>query len=269
MPELPEVEAVCRKLRVQARGARIVRMRVERPGIVQPQSKTKIEREVADCVLEDVERRGKNILLRLSGGRVLRVHLRMTGNLYVIPNVRFRPSGTRVWWEMEGGRGLVFEDSRALGKVHLYSAGELEQALENVGVEPLSEEFTEAWFVTAARRSRKPAKLFLMDQQYVAGLGNIYAAEALFRARVHPERPVCGVSKPKLAALHSAIRSVLEEALASAELAYAEPGRFVEGESFARAVYGREAEPCVRCGGRIRRIAQGGRSTYFCAGCQR
>ncbi|MCC6344093.1 MAG: DNA-formamidopyrimidine glycosylase [Bryobacterales bacterium] len=269
MPELPEVEAVCRKLRAGARGARLLRMHVERPGAVRPQARRRIEREAAGCVIEAVERRGKNILLRLSGDRVLHVHLRMTGRLYVIPDARNRPSATRVWWEMEDGRGLVFEDSRALGKVHLYSAGELEKMLGKVGVEPLSEEFTGDWFVMAARRSRKPAKLFLMDQRYVAGLGNIYAAEALFLARVDPRRPVNGISKPKLEALHSAIRSVIEEAIVSAGHAYAGPGRIAEGERFARAVYGRESEPCVRCGAKIRRIWQGGRSTYFCAGCQR
>jgi len=121
MPELPEVEAVCGGLRARARGARIVRMRVERPVVARPRDSGRIEREVAGCVLEDVGSRGKNILPRLSGERVVHIHLRMTGNLYAVPDARFLPSGTRAWWRMEDGRILVFEDSRALGKVHLCS----------------------------------------------------------------------------------------------------------------------------------------------------
>ncbi|HUQ91706.1 MAG TPA: bifunctional DNA-formamidopyrimidine glycosylase/DNA-(apurinic or apyrimidinic site) lyase [Bryobacteraceae bacterium] len=269
MPELPEVEAICRKLRAEALGARIVRLHIERPSAVRPQSVDAVEGPVAGRVLDAVIRRGKNILLHLSGGLVVRVHLRMTGKLYVAPDVRFRPASTRAWMELDGGRGLVFADSRALGKLHLHTAAEMEGVLDGVGMEPLSPEFTLAWFLEVAGRSRKPAKLFLMDQQHIAGLGNIYAAEALHRARVNPVRPLAGLRRPKLQALYTAIREVVEEAVGSAVLAYSEPGRFEEAEGFSCAVYGREGEPCFRCGRSIRRIRQGGRSTYYCPGCQR
>lgn len=268
VPELPEVEAVCRKLRV-VEGARVVQMRFVRASLARPQRASKIEEKVAGAVIAKVARRGKNILLWLDSGSALHVHLRMTGNLFVVPDVRFRGNGARVWMELEGGRGVIYEDPRALGKIHLLTGAEVEEKLSDVGMEPLADAFTVEFLAAHAARSRKPAKLFLMDQRYVAGLGNIYVAEALFRARIHPERPVCELRKPKMAALHGAIREVIAEAMDSAAAAYSEPGEFREGESFDCAVYDREGEPCVRCRRKIARIAQGGRSTYFCPGCQK
>ncbi len=269
MPELPEVEAICRKLRRQVTGLRITGGCVERPSVTRPQKPHWILSRVVGRVMDSVERRGKHILLQLSGGWVLLIHLRMTGNLVVVPDVRFRSPAVRAWLEMEGGRGLVFEDPRALGRMRLLRPGEDRTALEAVGVEPLSSEFTSEQFLMIASRSRLPAKLFLMDQGRVAGLGNIYAAEALFRAGIHPARPMHRIRRARLEALHGHIIAVLEEAVASAEHAYEAPGRLLETEEFVCAVYGRRGEHCLRCGRCIRRMPQGGRSTYYCPGCQR
>ncbi|MDX1983107.1 MAG: bifunctional DNA-formamidopyrimidine glycosylase/DNA-(apurinic or apyrimidinic site) lyase [Bryobacteraceae bacterium] len=269
MPELPEVEAVCRKLRSESAGARVITMRFLRPNVIAPQNAREVESELAGAHLQSVDRRGKNILLRFSADRTLHVHLRMTGNLYVIADVRFRPASTRAWFELDDGRGIIFDDPRNLGRMRLYRSAELDAALGKLGVEPLSAEFSPAFFHTAASRSRLPAKLFLMDQRYVAGLGNIYAAEALFRAGIHPGRIISGLRRPKLLALHHAIVEVLRQAVESAVLAYSKPAGFTEAESFPCAVYDREGEPCERCRRKIKRIAQGGRSTYYCPGCQR
>lgn len=269
MPELPEVEAVCRKLRADGAGRRIVQARIERAGITRPQSASWIEEAMTGRRMETVERRGKNILLHLDGDLVAHIHLRMTGNLYVVPDVRFRPVAARAWWELEGGKGLIFEDPRALGRVHVHRAEALDALFAGVGVEPLADAFTVEHLRARAKGCRKPAKLFLMDQKHVAGLGNIYAAEALFRAGIHPARGIGGISAARIASLHAAIREVMHEAVASAVLAYAAPGRFAEAGSFDTAVYDREGGPCRRCGRKIRRIPQGGRSTYFCPGCQR
>ncbi|MBI3210571.1 MAG: bifunctional DNA-formamidopyrimidine glycosylase/DNA-(apurinic or apyrimidinic site) lyase [Candidatus Solibacter usitatus] len=269
MPELPEVEAVCRKLRAEARGLRMERVCVERPGIIRPQKRARFERELTGARIEDVVRRAKNILLMIGEGRALHVHLRMTGNLFVVPDARLRPAATRVWMELEGGSGLIFEDQRALGTMRLLSAAGVRALMDACGCEPLSAEFTKERFAALAAASRQPAKLFLMDQRHVAGLGNIYAAEALFRARIHPRHPMNRLTRAKLHGLREAIVDVLTEGLISAELAYSKPGRFTEGEEFACAVYDREGEPCVNCAARIRRIPQGGRSTYFCPRCQR
>jgi formamidopyrimidine-DNA glycosylase len=269
MPELPEVETVCRRLREAAIGAEIARARVFRPGTVKPQAPASVSRRITGRRIEAVVRRGKNIFVQFSGGAVVRVHLRMTGNLRVIPDARLYPATTRVLLAFSDGRGLIFDDPRALGVLHVCGAREAAQIAGKLGPEPLSPEFTPEVFAGIARRSKKPAKLFLMDQGHVAGLGNIYAAEALFRARIHPARPVNRLSRRKLDALHVAIVSVLKQALTSVYKAYRGPDGIGGGGDFPVRVYGREGEPCLVCGRSIRSIPQGGRSTYFCPGCQR
>jgi len=264
MPELPEVEAVCRKLRGAVTGARIVEARVLRCGTA------RVAEQAAGRTLRAVERRGKHILLRLSGGVTIHTHLRMSGNLYVIPDHRLHSVYARVVFELRGGQGIVLEDKRVLARMDALSDEEINSRLDReLGPEPLSESFTPEQFVAHARSSRQPAKLFLMDQGNVAGLGNIYAAEALFRARIDPRKAMARVSPVKLRGLHGIIVSVLSDAVESAVAAYAGPGAFHSEENFPVAVYDREGEPCMTCRRRIVKIPQGGRSTYFCPGCQR
>ncbi len=269
MPELPEVEAVRRKVRRQAKGAAIVSATILRPGMTHPQDPALVAREAAGRTIREVERRAKNLLLRLSGGVTVRIHLRMTGNVYVVPDARLRPATVRAWFELAGGEGLVLDDPRALGRITLHTDAELSELLADLGPEPLSGEFTVEYLAGRAGASRKPAKLYLMDQTEIAGLGNIYAAEALFRARIGPTRPMNSLRRPKIAALHTAIVDILTDAVQSACTAYARPGRLLEAESFQPSVYDREGEPCFVCRRTIRRIPQGGRSTYYCPGCQR
>jgi formamidopyrimidine-DNA glycosylase len=218
--------------------------------------------------IDGIERRGKNILVVLSGGLTMLVHLRMTGNLYVIPDSRLRTAGSSAWFELDDGRGLVFEDMRGLGALRIYEAAGLRKLLAGLGPEPLGREFTAEAFIESAAGSRQPAKLFLMDQRRVAGLGNIYAAEALFAAGIDPRKPIGSVSARRLRVLRNEIVRVLRDAVRSASKAYSRPGGFQEAEDFPLAVYGRETERCGRCGGLIHRITQGGRSTYFCPKCQ-
>ena len=265
MPELPEVEAVCRKLRREALGSIIAGAVVLRPGSVTPQNPADLNEAIGKSILK-IERRGKNILLHLSGGLALRVHLRMTGNLFVIPDARFHSEQVRVYFRFRDGRGLVFEDGRALGRVNIHEKAALAGLMEQVGIEPLSNGFTAAKLLAMAKASRKPAKLFLMDQQHIAGMGNIYAAEALFRARINPRQPVNSVVKRKIEALHKAIIDVLREAIKDAVRSYSKPGSYQEMNL---AVYDRKGEPCNVCRKTIERIVQGGRSTYYCPGCQR
>lgn len=269
MPELPEVEAVCRKLRREAAGCKVVEVGIQRPNVVAPDPPHHVAGTLSGRVISAVERRGKNIFLIFDGGWALHVHLRMTGNLYVIPDVRLRVAAARAWFELDRGRALIFEDPRNLGRMRLYPHAELQNLYAQAGMEPLSRSFTADWLAQAAKGSAKPAKLFLMEQNPLAGLGNIYAAEALFRSKIDPRKPIGRLRRPKIDALHGAIVEVLSEGVESAVLAYSKPGVFQEAESFPCAVYGREGEPCTRCGRRIKRIAQGGRSTYFCSGCQR
>jgi formamidopyrimidine-DNA glycosylase len=259
MPELPEVEAVCRRLRRDALHAEVASVKILRPNVTRPQLAGTVEKRAAGRSIEAIRRRGKNILIDLSGPEVLHIHLRMTGNLLVIPDARFHSAYTRAIFAFTDGRALVFDDPRLLGKIWIG-----EERLGRIGREPLDPSFTVGVFEAIAKKSRKPAKLFLLDQTQVAGVGNIYAAEALFRARIDPRRALSGVSKARRAALHAAIIDVLTEAVAESDRVYNAPG-----DDFPSDVYGREGEPCHRCGALIRRIPQGSRSTYFCPSCQK
>ena len=263
MPELPEVEAVAERLRRAH-----LHNTITACGQFRPTTMTGGEKAVGRR-LDHIDRRGKNLLLRFTDGAFLRVHLKMTGNLAVIPDARLRTSAMRAWFELDDGRAVVLDDPRALGRISFHEKQEEPQLFRALGPEPFSEDFTPAHLIHAAKATPKPVKLLLMEQKAVAGLGNIYAAEALFQAGIHPARPARGISKAKLAALHQAILEVLALALASAEAAYETPGEFTEGEFFPRAVYGRKGEPCLRCKTPIRRILQGGRSTYYCPKCQK
>jgi formamidopyrimidine-DNA glycosylase len=265
MPEMPEVEAVCRRLRREAEGVSIVRLRILRAGIVAPQTPAEVEECCSRVRLERIERRGKNIFLHLSGSSVLHVHLRMTGNLTVIPDHRFVVAPARAVWEFADGRGMVFEDPRALGRIRLLGA----DALPVLGWDPLDTGFTVDALAALAAGSRRPAKLFLLDQSLVAGLGNIYAGEALFRAGIDPRRAMGTLRRPRLKRLHEAIVTVMREAVETASALYALPGRMLEAERETLLVYGREGAPCRICGSTVKRLAQGGRSTYYCGHCQR
>ena len=267
MPELPEVEAVCRRLRETLRSPRIFELRISRASITRPQSPDEVAGQCRGRRIAEVARLGKNILLHLDDGHFLRVHLRMTGNLYVVPDARFQQIGGRAQFRMSDNSAIVFDDPRALGKIHLHDSGGLADLRDEIGPEP--RELSAPQFAEAAKSTRLPVKLFLMDQKRIAGLGNIYAAECLFRARIHPARPANSLSRATLARLHGKAVEVLAEGMESAWKAYAAPGAFAEGETFAVEVYDREGEPCGRCRRKIRRMRQGGRSTYFCPGCQR
>jgi formamidopyrimidine-DNA glycosylase len=263
MPELPEVEAVCRALRPSV-GRRIVSARVLRCAT------PRVNRGVRNRLIESIDRRGKHILIRLEGGRTLTVHLRMSGDLFRVSDHQILPAAARVIFELDDGSTIVLEDRRALARVDLGLTQAIDAKIaRELGMEPLSTECTAEWFVNIAKRSRLPAKRFLMDQRHVAGLGNIYAAEALFHARIDPRKAMGTLSRDKLRALHTAIVSVLKDAVQSAWNAYSGPGQFAEAETFPLAVFGREGEVCRRCRKVIRRIVQSGRSTYFCPGCQR
>ena len=265
MPELPEVEAVCRILRTEAVGSLIRSVHVLRPRSIHPQTLEDAARAEGAKILR-VERRAKNILIPLSNGFSIRIHLGMTGNACVAPDARLLAASVRVLFELKDGRGLVLEDSRVFGRVHVLTGEQVDALDESLGMEPLSRKFTAARLLEWARATVKPAKIFLMDQNVVAGLGNIYSAEALFLARINPRQPMKKIKAEKITALHAAIQQVLRKAIRRTTRAYRKPGYFEDSDF---QVYGREGEPCPRCRTAIRRIEQAGRSTYFCPRCQR
>jgi formamidopyrimidine-DNA glycosylase len=263
MPELPEVEAVAARLRRAH-----LHHTITACGQFRPTTMTGGEKAIGRRIAA-IGRRGKNLLLRLDTGAFLRVHLKMTGNLTVIPDACLRPSTIRAWFALDDGRAVVLDDPRALGRITFHEKQEEPGLFRNLGPEPFSDEFTPQHLIQSAKSTPKPIKLLLMEQKAVVGLGNIYAAEALFQAGIHPAKRSNRITKPRLIALHQSIQQTLALAMASAEMAYEAPGAFAEGELFPLAVYGREAQPCPRCQTPIRRIPQSGRSTYYCPRCQK
>lgn len=260
MPELPEVETIVRGLRAAITGARIEKLQVIDPRIALP------EKEIIGKRIAAVDRRGKYIVLSLAPSGALIFHLRMSGRL-----VRVCAEGegrySRLVLHLDDGV-LRFVNPRRLGTVE-YSADGFPHEL---GVEPFSPAFSLRRLRALLAKSRGPIKPFLMDQRKIAGLGNIYASEALWRAGIDPRRPANTITAPEARSLRSGILSVLKDAIEHMGTTFSDY-RDSEGNKgdFQRflAVYGKEGEPCPRCGTMIERVKQAGRSTYFCPGCQK
>jgi formamidopyrimidine-DNA glycosylase len=287
MPELPEVETVCRQLEPELEGRRIEALEVLDERWSRPVPAAELESAVAGATIEGLGRRGKYLLLALDGGRTLVMHLRMTGNLVLVEGEEMLdPSEGRRLYESErstsarhlrarfvldDGRELWFTDPRRFGEAFLIDDAGLPERFERLGVEPLSPEFTaEALGGIAAGRTA-PLKSFLLDQSGIAGVGNIYADEALYRARLHPLSPAGSMKPEHLAALRDAVVAALEAGIdgGGASIDDYRDGRGERGTMQERfLVHTREGEPCPSCGGEIVRIVLGGRSTYFCPSCQ-
>jgi formamidopyrimidine-DNA glycosylase len=288
MPELPEVETVCRQLEPELEGRRIERLEVLDERWTRPVAPAIVERAVAGRTIEGLGRRGKYLLLELDGGRTLVMHLRMTGNLVLVEGEeKVDPSeGMRLYegerstserhlrarFLLDDGRELWFTDPRRFGEAFLVDDDGLAARFEKLGVEPLSAEFTPEVLGERAAGRSAPLKSFLLDQSHVAGVGNIYADEALFRARLHPLSPAGSMKPEHLSALRDAVVEALEAGLThgGASIDDYRDGRGEKGgmqNEFL--VHTREGEPCPRCDdGTVERIVVSGRSTYFCPACQ-
>lgn len=261
MPELPEVELAAERLRRVAAGQRIQVVRVRHPALRRQLRRRDIARLVG-ARIERVERRAKFQLLHLDSGDTLVAHFRMTGDWHLDEVGAVLPRFARAVFELDNGVRIVLDDPRALSSLRVAPTASI--PLPPLGPDPLSRAFTAAALGARLARRAGPIKPALLDQSVAAGVGNIYASEALWRAGVHPETPGRALSADAVRSLAAAIRSVLRAALVRAE-------RY-RGASGARDsrfdVYDREGEPCRRCGTSIRRLVQGGRSTYFCPRCQ-
>jgi formamidopyrimidine-DNA glycosylase len=274
MPELPEVEIVTRRLHQLIAGQTISRARLFRKGLAPEHTPRQFQGLLRAATIREVTRRGKHILAHLSNGRTLITHLRMTGRFFYLPeDADPTPHMHAAFW-FAAGTKLLFDDQRHFGMMLVAPTDELDRVkpLVRLAPEPFSPAFTPESLHATLRRSRQPIKLALLDQTKVLGLGNIYAAEALHRAGIHPQLSADRLSKPRAGSLHREIVAVLGEAIAN-DVAFdgrygdldASYGRY---ETLAR-VYEREDQPCLACNTAIRRITQGGRSTYFCPRCQR
>ena len=274
MPELPEVEHVVRALRPVVTGRRILAAELNLKRTVPELSRAAFARQLRDAVITGVGRRGKYILFELEQGRLLTTHLRMTGKFVSLTTDESLPPYAHVVFYLDDERRLVFCDMRQFGRMRLIkSVQQLPKELSTLAPEPLSDEFTEEYFLETLARSRRSLKQLLLDQTRVLGLGNIYAVEALFLAGVNPLKPANKLSKPRARKLYQAIRQILHEAIEAGstlqiDIADGNARYFGTPERFWR-VYEREGEPCVTCGTRIKRIVHGGRSTYYCPRCQK
>ena len=287
MPELPEVETVVRQLEPELEGRRIESLEVLDARWSRPVPPAQLGDAVAGSLIGGLDRRGKYILMRLAGGRTLVMHLRMTGNLVLVEgeDVIDPSEGRRLYegerstsarhlrarFRLDDGRELWFTDPRRFGEAFLVEDAALPERFARLGVEPLSPEFTPEALGRMAAGRRAPLKSFLLDQSGVAGVGNIYADEALFRARLHPLSPAGSMRPPHLEALRDAVVAALEAGIDGGG-ASIDDYRDARGEKGTMQdeflVHTREGEPCPACGTEIKRIVVSGRSTYFCPSCQ-
>ncbi len=279
MPELPEVETVMRGLRARLEGHRIVHVAVNRPDMRWPLPKGLAERLTGATVLS-FRRRAKYILMRISGGDSVLIHLGMSGRIVLTPGApNAAVAHEHLVLETDNGWRMGFVDPRRFGSVDLVPTvkEDAHRLLAGMGPEPLDDSFSVATLNAALKGKRTPIKAALLDQSIVAGLGNIYVCEALFRARISPLRLAYTVPGARAARLVPAIKATLTEAIkagGSSLRDYVQPDGELGYFQHAWKVYGREGEPCEACPGEpkcdgIRRIVQSGRSTFYCATLQR
>jgi formamidopyrimidine-DNA glycosylase len=276
MPELPEVEAVAQALQPLVEGGRIRCARVIHPIAVRPssgrgakQAAAQLARNTRGQRIPSVYRRGKYLILELERGALV-LHFRLDGHLVWFDS---REISGHIDVALETDRGtLGFVDRRHFGRVQWVESPECIPGIRSLGADPLSPGFTLKHFIDLLGASTRPLKLFLLDQAKVAGIGNIYSSEAMWRARVNPRRRAHRLSAPEARRLHKSIVDVLHRALECCRNPapdFRDPSWWFQGLERILRVYDREGKACRRCGSVIRRIEQGGRSTFFCAKCQR
>src|SRR5215212_7184896 len=269
MPELPEVETVVRDLRPLITGATIVDATTLWARTLRAIDPETFADGVAGRRIEGVGRRAKQIVVELSGGGFLTIHLKMTGQLFVVPQGGSEDPYVRLVLSLEDGREIRFRDIRKFGKVGLYLAED--DPFAKIGPEPLADAFTVGVFRRRLRARKGRLKPLLLDQTFVAGVGNIYADEALWAARLHPLRSARSLKPPDERRLWLEIRRILAEAVirrGSSIDDYTAPDGDGEMQDHL-AVYQRTGERCLRCGRPIKRIVVGSRATHFCSWCQR
>jgi formamidopyrimidine-DNA glycosylase len=271
MPELPEVEVIRRGLAPRMVGRRVLRVC---PGekLLRRQSPAEdLRRWLTGRLLTGLRRRGKYLIFEFEAGVRLLVHLGMTGHLLLAPAPYPPLPHVHLVLELEGGLDLALQDVRRFGQVLVFAPREPLAPLEHAGREPFSPRLTPAWLADRARGRSRPIKNFLLDGTVLAGIGNIYACEILFAARLHPATPVSLLSPADWERVLRETRRILRAAIRKGGTTVAnyldsrgESGLF----QLELQVYGRAGEPCTRCGAPIQRLVQAGRSTFFCPRCQ-
>lgn len=273
MPELPEVETVRRSIQPRLVGQTLTGVQLQSfPGVLGDDPDRTIAGLLGETIL-DVRRRGKYLILPLADGDSIVVHLRMTGQLQIAnrgdPPFRFE----HVALQLENGVDLRFADQRKFGRVLVVGEPAIVALDHRLGPEPLSSAFTSRYLSSVTHKRTAKIKSLILDQAVIAGLGNIYADEALFRAKIHPERPAMELTRQESGTLHRAIRTVLRESIERRGTTFSS---FIDGHGMAGAngpnlrVYGRgrRGDPCLRCHAALSLLIVGGRSSHYCPVCQ-
>ncbi len=273
MPELPEVETIRRQLAPVVEGRELRELRIDDPRWCEPLAPGEVQAALEGRVLERLDRRGKYLVWCFEGDAFLLAHLRMTGTLLIDPEPHVKYERVRFRFA-DGGHEVAFCDPRRFGTGELALGVEARDAFldARLGVEPLGPAFTAEGLRAAARGRRAPIKAFLLDQRRIAGVGNIYADEALFRARIHPLRPAGTITKAQAAELRDAVVAVLNAGIGAG-------GATIDDFRHADGVHGafqdeflvhrRRGEPCTVCGTPVVKFVAAGRGTYACERCQR
>ena len=274
MPELPEVETVRRSLELVLPGRTVTDIRVREARLRTLVDEDRLNELIRDRRAVRLTRRAKYCIVHFTGGGCLLLHLGMTGQLLVVSPSAPLDKHDHVIFALDNGAELRFRDPRRFGSVVAVEEEKLSEheSLKHLGPEPLSADCTPEYLFGRSRKSKKPVKNFLMDQQVIVGVGNIYASESLFLAGVHPLRAAGRVSLPRWRKVHAAIRQVLEEAITAGGTTLSDfrnsDGASGYFQTMLRA-YGRRGEPCVTCRAPIRAQIVAGRSTFYCPKCQR
>lgn len=273
MPELPEVEVLRRSLEPRLLERRIERVEVNSPSLREPLERRSLRR-LAGRRIGALRRRAKYLLIDLERASTLVIHLGMSGRFTLVAGDEPIAAHEHLAFHLDRGERLRLVDPRRFGLAFVLPTGRIaaDRHFADLGIEPLGPEMTPEVLRAAARGRRGPIKSFLMDARVVVGVGNIYAAESLWRARVHPRRSVARIGKTTWERLTAEVRGVLAGAIGEGGTTLND---FADGEGNAGyfqvslCVYGREGEPCLRCGRALKRFVQSGRSTFYCPGCQR
>jgi formamidopyrimidine-DNA glycosylase len=269
VPELPEVETVRRRIAPVLEGRRFDRVEISDPRLTRPEDPLEVATELVGERVQQVDRRGKYLILRFASGRALLIHLRMTGSLLRDP---VGSSHIRAVIDLDDGNVVAYRDVRRFGTWLLLEPGELEPYLDaRLGEEPLVAAFTAKGLGERLEGRRAPLKAALLDQRTLAGLGNIYVDEALWYAKLHPLRQAGGLDREELERLHRAIRKALELGILRQGSTLTDY-RLPDGSSGSMQqefrAYGRTDEPCERCGTPLEKTRVAGRGTWYCPNCQ-
>ena len=275
MPELPEVETIVRQLRERIVHQIIQKVEILRPSQWKRNDPQLINQTLKSKHISEIKRRAKFVIIDFSDKSQLVVHLRMTGKLIWSNGEPVIDKFTRTIFYFESGCSLQFNDIRALGTLMFLKSSERDHWQEDLGLEPLSEQWTLERLTRLIRKSGLDMKSFLLDQKKIAGIGNIYASEILFKSRIHPERRANTLSDEEILRLFKAVPQILQLAvdkmgtsLGDGAANYRSVYNIEGGFQKILMVYGREGESCRQCGSPIFRIKQKGRSSYFCEKCQ-